>query len=229
MNFKEEKFIAVLGLLLSAFALLAATLLGFGGFNVKAFSSYQISGFVSRLQMVFILFGCIGFVLSGIAYENIAKRKIRKSNIMLLAHLPVSIAFLTIAIFGLTSQLRSSNFWGETTFQEIQDVLFFNGLTLLSFLTLGILQVILFAVFSKTKMFPPNRLSKTAQALTLISGIFLIVKTIIDYPPIKQVSFVFSYTLKIPFPNNIVSIVAPLIYLSAQIFAAIIILQQKTA
>jgi hypothetical protein len=135
--------------------------------------------------------------------------------------------FFATAIFGLTSQLRGADFWGESTFEEIQNTLIFNTLTLTCFLALGILQVILSIIFSKTKILGQNQLSKAAKLLTLASGVLLIIKTIIDIPLIKEAIFILSYMIKIPFPNNIISIAAPILYLAAQIPIVIILLQNQ--
>ena len=221
-------FISPAGLLLSAFALLVSTLLGFGGFSIQAFSGYVITGHVSRLQMVFLILTSLGLILSGLAYVNQAKKqKIKNPNFILLLHLAVSIVLFAIATFGLTSQLRGVDFWGETTFEEIQNTLLYNSLTLTSFLVLGTLQLILSTIFFKTTMLQQHQLSKAAKYLTLTSGVLLIIKTIIDYPLIRESIFVLSYMLKIPFPNNIISIIAPLVYLSAQIPITIILLHNQ--
>ena len=191
---------------------------------MQAFGSYEIAGYVSRLQMVFLIFVGAGLVLSGVAYANQTKKqKMKNPNFILLLHLTVSMMFFAIAVLGLTSQLKGTDFWGETTFEEIQSTLIFNSLTLASFLVLGTLQVILSIMFLKTRMLQPHRLSKAAKTLTLTSGALLIVKAIIDYPLIKEAIFISSYMLKIPIPNNIISFAAPLIYLSAQIPITIIL------
>jgi len=191
---------------------------------MQAFGSYEIAGYVSRLQMVFLIFVGAGLVLSGVAYANQTKKqKMKNPNFILLLHLTVSIMFFAIAVLGLTSQLKGTDFWGETTFEEIQSTLFFNSLTLASFLVLGTLQVILSIMFLKTRMLQPHRLSKAAKTLTLTSGALLIVKAIIDYPLIKEAIFISSYMLKIPLLNNLISLAAPLIYLSAQIPITIIL------
>lgn len=228
LNKKTSRYIAPTGLLLSAFALIVSTLLGFGGFSMQAFGSYEIKGYVSRLQMVFLILAGVGLIFSGVGYVNQAKKqKIKNPNFILLPYLAVSIVFFIMAIFGLNSQLRGTDFWGETTFEEIQNTLFFNSLALTSFLVLGMLQVILSIIFFKTKILKQHQLSNAAKTLTLISGILLIIKTIIDYPLIKESIFILSYMLKIPFPNNILSIAAPLIYLSAQIPITIILLHNQ--
>ncbi len=228
LNKKKSECIPTTGLLLSAFALLVSTLLGFGGFSMQAFSGYFITGYVSKLQMVFLIFAGLGLILSGLAYFNQAKKqKIKTPNFILLLHFAVSIVFFAIAIFILTSPLRGADFWAETTFEEIQNTLLFNNLTLTSFLVLGTLQLILSVMFIKTKILQQHQLLKTAKYLTLASGILLIMKTIVDYPLIKESIFVLSYMLKIPFPNNIISITAPLIYLSAQIPITIILLHNQ--
>jgi hypothetical protein len=139
----------------------------------------------------------------------------------------VSIVFFAIALFGLTSQLRGAYFWGETTFEEIQATLFFNSLTLTSYLVLGLLQMILSIILFKTKMLQQHRLSKVATNLTLSSGILLVIKTIFDYPLIKEAFFVLSFMLKIPFINNILSIVVAMIYLLAQIPLTVILLHSQ--
>jgi len=195
---------------------------------MQAFGSYEIAGYVSRLQMVFLIFVGAGLVLSGVAYANQTKKqKMKNPNFILLLHLTVSMMFFAIAVFGLTSQLKGTDFWGETTFEEIQSTLFFNSLTLASFLVLGTLQVILSIMFLKTRMLQPHRLSKAAKTLTLTSGALLIVKAIIDYPLIKEAIFISSYMLKIPFPNNIISLAAPIVYLSAQIPITMILLHDQ--
>ena len=195
---------------------------------MQAFGSYEIAGYVSRLQMVFLIFVGAGLVLSGVAYANQTKKqKMKNPNFILLLHLTVSMMFFAIAVLGLTSQLKGTDFWGETTFEEIQSTLFFNSLTLASFLVLGTLQVILSIMFLKTRMLQPHRLSKAAKTLTLTSGALLIVKAIIDYPLIKEAIFISSYMLKIPFPNNIISFAAPIVYLSAQIPITMILLHDQ--
>jgi len=213
---------------LSAFALLVSTLLGFGGFNMKAFSGYVITGYISKFQMVFLIIVGLGIILSGLSYVNQAKKqKLKKLNFILLLHLAVSIVFFSMSFFGLTSQLRETVFWGETTFEEIQGTLFFNNMTLTSFLVLGTLQITLSIMFSKTKILQQHQLSKVAKTLSLTSGILLITKAVIDYPLIKEAIFVSSYMLKIPFPNNIMSIVTPLIYLFSQIPITVILLHNR--
>ncbi|UCH32600.1 MAG: hypothetical protein JSV05_04275 [Candidatus Bathyarchaeota archaeon] len=224
MNKKMSKHITSTGLLLSAFALLISTLLGFGGFSLQSFGSYVITGYVSKLQMVFLILVGLGLILSGIGYTNQAKKqKIKNPNLILLLHIAVSTVFFAMAIFGLTAPFRDPGFWEETTFVDIQSTLLFNNLTLTSFLAIGALQVILSIIFFKTKMLPHHQLSRAAKGLTLISGILLIVKAVIDYPLIKEAIFILSYMLKIPFPNNILSIVAPTLYLVAQIHLIIIL------
>ncbi|TRO45910.1 hypothetical protein E2P60_06335 [Candidatus Bathyarchaeota archaeon] len=228
MNKKTCNYIALTGMLLSGFSLLVSTLLGFGGFSIQTLSSYVITGYVSRLQMVFLFLVAMGLILSGVAYFIQAKnQRISKPNFILILYLAVSIVFFALSIFGLTSRLRGTDFWGETTFEEIQATLFFNSLTLTSFLFIGILQVVLSIIFFKTKMLQQHWLSKVAKNLTLTSGILLIMKTIFDYPLIKEALFVLSFMLKIPFINNILSIVVSVIYLLAQIPLTVILLHSQ--
>jgi hypothetical protein len=228
LNKNTSKYVAPIGLLLSAFALLASVMFGFGGFSISAFSGYLITGYVSRTQMVFLILTGTGLILSGISYVNYAKnQKTKTPNLIALLYLTVSIVFFATAIFGLTTQLTDPDFWGESTFEEIQNTLIFNTLTLTCFLALGILQVILSIIFSKTKILGQNQLSKAAKLLTLASGVLLIIKTIIDIPLIKEAIFILSYMIKIPFPNNIISIAAPILYLVAQIPIVIILLQNQ--
>lgn len=228
MNKKSYKVITPIGLLLSALALLVCILLGFGGFSIQAFSGYVITGYVSNLQMVFLILTGMGLILSGLGYLNQAKKQeLKNPNFILLLHISVSIVFFTIAIFGLTSQFKGTDFWGPTTFEEIQATLLFNDLILVSFLVLGTLQLFLSIIFHKTKMLQRHHLSKVAKTLALTSGILLITKTIIDYPLIKESIFISSYMLKIPFPNNMLSIAVPLVYLFAQILIAIILLHNQ--
>jgi len=191
---------------------------------MQAFSGYEITGYISRLQMVFLVLAGVGLILSGVAYANQTKKqKMKNPNFILLLCLVVSTIFFAIAIFGLTSRLKGTDFWGETSFEEIQSTLFFNSLTLASFLVLGTLQVIVSIIFFKTRMLQPHRLSRAAKILNLTSGILLIVKAVIDYPLIKEAIFILSYMLKIPLLNNLISLAAPLIYLSAQIPITIIL------
>ena len=228
MYIKTSAFILPIGLLLNASALLVSTLLGFGGFSMKAFGGYVITGYVSKLQMVFLFLVGVGLILSAVGYaDQIEKQKIKNSIFILLPYLAVGIVFFAISFFGLTSELRGTDYWGETVFKDIKNMLFFNNLTLTSFLALGTLQVFLLIIFFKTKMLKERQLSKAAIILTLTSGILLIIKTIIDYPPIKESIFVLSYLLEFPFPNNILSIAASLIYLSAQIPISIILWQHQ--
>jgi hypothetical protein len=228
LNKKISNYIALSGMLLSGFSLLVSTLLGFGGFSIQTLSSYAIIEHVSKLQMVSLIFVGLGLMLSGVAYYSQAKKQImRKPNFLLAPHLAVSIVFFAIALFGLTSQLRGAYFWGETTFEEIQATLFFNSLTLTSFLVLGLLQIILSIIFFKTRLLQQHRLLKVAKNLTLTSGILLIIKPILDYPLIKEALFVLSFMLKIPFINNILSIVVSVIYLLAQIPLTVILLHSQ--
>lgn len=225
---KKSKYIAPTGLLLSAFALFTSTLLGFGGFSMQAFSGYVIVEFVSNLQMTFLILVGLGLIISGIGYVNQAeKQRIEKSHIILLFHFAVCTVFFITAIFGLTSRFGITDFRGPTTFEEIQGTLLFNNLTLICFLALGTLQVILSVIFFKTEMLQKHQLSKATKTLTVISGILLIIKTVIDYPLIKEAIFIISYALKIPFLNNLLSIVAPLIYIFAQITVAIILFDNQ--
>ena len=138
------------------------------------------------------------------------------AKLILLTYVIASTVILAISIFGLTTQFRGAEFFGETSFEEIRKILFFNSMTLIIVLALGTLQAVLSALFFKTKILQPHRLSKMAKFLTLISTLFLLTKTIIDYPLIKEVIFVLSSVNKIPFLNNIVSLVTPFVYLSAQ-------------
>jgi hypothetical protein len=228
LNENKSFHIALAGLVLSAFAFLAAIMFGFGGFSIQALVSNKITGFVSRIQMFFLILAGVGFALSGFTYQCQAKkRKIERANLILLAYLLVSLLFFVAGAYGFTAHLRGSDFWGETTFEEIRNILFFNNLTLILFFVLGTLQLILSLIFFKTKILRRRRLSKFAKILTLTSGIFMLAKAIIDYPPIKEVIFVLSYSLKLPLLNNIVSIIAPLAYLSAQ-FSIVIILLNHT-
>lgn len=230
MTKKPSKYIAPIGLILSGFALLVSTLHGFGGFSTQAFGSYVITDYVSKPQMVFLIFVGLGLVLSGVGYINQVKGQtiqIKNPNFILLLYLAASLVFFATAIFGLTSQLKGTDFWEGTTFERIQSTLFFNNLSLTCFLALGTMQVISSIIFFKPKMLEQHQLSNIARNLTLASGILLIIKTIIDYPLIKESIFIFSYMLKIPFPNTIIGITAPLIYLSAQITSSTILLYTK--
>jgi hypothetical protein len=228
LNIKKSRYIASAGLLLNASALLLSTLFGFGGFSMKAFSGYIITGYVSRLQLVFLFLVGVGLIISGIGYTHyIKKQKIKNPNYVLLLYLAVSSVFFVLAFFGLTSQFRGTDFWGETSFEGIRNTLLFNSLTLTSFLALGTLQIFLSIILFKTKMLRQHQLSKIAKTLTLTSGILLIIKTIIDYPILKESIFVLSYMLKIPSPNNILSIVAPIIYLSTQIVISLILMRNQ--
>ena len=227
MNKKTSNNIITTGLLLSAFALLASTLLGFGGFSFQAFNSYFITGYVSRLQMLFLILIGAGLLLSGLAYLDQAKKQGLKANLILLLHLLVSTVFFSASFFGIISKLRSTDFWAQTTFEEIQATLFFSNMTLACFFVLGILQVTLSIIFFKTRLLQRHHLSKVAKILTLASGIFLIAKTIIDYPFIKEAIFVLSYMLKIPFLNNLMALLVPLVYLLSQIFITIVLLHNR--
>ena len=228
MNKNTSKYVTSIGLLLFAFTFFISVLLGFGGFSIMSFSDYSITGYVSRIQMVFLALAGAGLIFSGVGYTNYAKKqKAKKPNLLLLLYLAVSIVFFATAIFGLTSQLRSADFWGNNTFGEIENTLVFNNLTLMTFLSLGILQIILSIMFFKTKILQQHPLSNVAKYLTLVSGILLIIKTIIDSPLLKQSIFILSYMFNFPFPNNILSIIVPLVFLFAQIPITIILLQNQ--
>lgn len=215
-----------MGLNGSSFALLISILLGFGGFKLQDVGGYYITGYVSRLQMVFLLLSGMGLIISSIPYTNHArKEKIKNPNLMLLFCLAISTMFLVTSIFGLTSELIDQGFWAETTFKEIQNTVLYNNLTLTTFMTFGALQIALSSIFSKNKMLGQNRLSKIAIILTLISGIIFVTKAIIDFPPIKESIFILSFDLNFPFPNNILSIIAPLVYVLAQTPITLILLR----
>ena len=217
MSQKLPNYIALAGLLLTPFAFIAATLFGFGGFSIQALFNNKIAESVSKPPMIFLILTAIGLALSGVAYQNQAeKQKMENAKLILLTYVIASTVILAISIFGLTTQFRGAEFFGETSFEEIRKILFFNSMTLIIVLALGTLQVVLSALFFKTKILQPHRLSKMAKFLTLISTLFLLTKTIIDYPLIKEVIFVLSSVNKIPFLNNIVSLVTPFVYLSAQ-------------
>lgn len=228
LNRKISRYVATVGLLLSGFALFCSVLFGFGGFNIDAFTAYLLTGYVSRVQMFFITLTGLGLFLSAIGYAYHPKNKETKNHKLIpLLYLIVSIVFFVAAIFGLTSQLRSADFWGNTVFEEIQNTLIFSNLTLACFLALGILQVIMSILFSKIQTLGQSQLSKAAKILILTSGILLIIKAIIDIPLIKESIFILSYMLKVPFLNNIIGIVAPIFFLCAQILVASILLQNQ--
>ena len=225
---KRSVQIYIIGLCLSSFAILGSTLLGFGGFSIEAFSEYVIIGYVSRLEIIFLFLAGLGFILSGLSNLVQYNKVIKQSKFMFMfSYLSVGIIFITLAIFGGTSQLVSSDFWANTTFKNIQDLLVFNNLSLVCFLTIGILQLVLLFTFFNEKIFKQNHFLNVAKFLTLISGSLWIIKSIIDYPLIKETIFVLSYELKLPLLNNILSILAPIFYLSSQIFGAIILLHFK--
>jgi hypothetical protein len=217
LNEKKSIIVSIIGSLLGAFSFLGSTLYGFGGFSLKTFSEYVMVGYVSRLQMIFLFLVGLGLALSGVGYIRLTKRKIRRYNFISLSFMAVSVIFFSLAVFGLTSRLGSPEFWADTTFTEIQNVLFFNNMSLISFFAFGVLQLILSIMLFKTKIFQEHQLSTVAKILTVISGILLIAKSVIDYPLIKEVIFVLSYEFKIPILNSILSITAPLIYLIAQL------------
>lgn len=192
---------------------------------MQSLGGYVIAGYVSKLQMIFLILVGLGLAFSGVGYvSQVKKLKGGNPNLILLLYLAASIVFFATGIFGLAASFRDTGFWRGTTFAEIQNTLFFNSLTLTTFLVLGVLQVILSILFFKTRMLPHHQLSNAAKNLVLTSGILLMIKATIDYPLAKEALFILSYRLKIPFPNNILSIVAPLIYLSAQIPITIILL-----
>ena len=227
MSQKASNYIALAGLLLTPFAFLSATLFGFGGFSIQALLTNKIAESISKPQMIFLILTAIGLALSGVAYLNQAKKqKMENAKMILLTYVVAGTVILAIAIFGLTTSFKGTDFFGETTFEEIRKILFFNSMTLVIVLVLGLLQVMLSTLFFKTKILQPHQLSKAAKFLTLISTLFLLTKTIIDYPLIKEAIFVLSSLNNIPFLNNIMSLVTPLVYLSAQ-FPIIKILWQN--
>lgn len=228
MNKKTSTYVTSVGLLLSGFALFASVLSGFGGFSVQAFTDYLITGYVSRMQMFFLILTGLGLLISAEAYVDQPKnREAKIPNLIPILYLIVSSVFLVTAIFGLTSKLGNTDFWTNTVFEEIQNTLIFNNLTIACFLALGILQVIISIIFSNTKLLEHNNISKIAKILTITSGVLLIIKAIIDIPLIKESIFILCYMLKVPFLNNIMSLVAPIFYLCAQIPIAIILLQNQ--
>lgn len=221
---KRATQISIAGSFLSSFAILGATLLGFGGFSVNAFINYLIIDHISRLEIILLFIAGLGFILSALSYTIQPNISIKRPEFILLSsYLTVGIIFLILSIFGGTSQLISSNFWTNTNFKKIQDILFFNNLTLTSFLAIGTLQLILFFTFFNDKILKQHQLTNVAKLTTLISGILWILKFIIDIPLIKEAIFVISYQFNFPLLNNILSISAPIAYLSSQILFMIIL------
>jgi len=217
-----------MGLLTTSLSLLGSMLLGFGGFSINTFCDYLIVGNISRFQMIFLFLTALGLILSGLGYADQTKTpKSKNSKSILIAHVAVSLIFVTLAIFGLTAELKGVDFWADTTFKEAQHTLLFNNVTLTSFFAIGILQIFVTITLSKTERPPEHQLSKSSKILILGSGMFWIVKAIIDYPPIKEIIFIFSYTYQFHFLNNILTLIALLTYLSAQIFIITILLHNK--
>ena len=228
MNKKTSTYVTSVGLLLSGFALLASVLSGFGGFSIQALTEYVITGNVSKIQMFFLILTGLGLLISAEGYVDQSKNlETKYQNLIPILYLIVSSVFFLTAIFGLTSKLGNTDFWGNTVFEEIQNTLIFNNLTIACFLALGILQVIMSIIFSNTNMLEQNHRSKVAKILTITSGVLLLMKAIIDIPLIKESFFILAYMLKVPFPNNIMSVVAPIFYLGAQISIATILLQKQ--
>lgn len=228
MNNKRSIQIYIIGLFLSSFSILGSTLLGFGGFSIKAFNEYVIIGYVSRLEIIFLFLTGLGFIISGLTNPVQINNTFKESKLMFVfSYLTVGIIFIALAIFGGTSHLISSNFWANTTFKNIQNILIFNNLTLVCFLAIGTLQLFLLFKFFNKKFFKQNQILKATKILTLVSAILWIIKSIIDYPLIKEAIFVLSYELKLPLINNILSILAPIIYLSSQMFATLILSRFK--
>jgi len=228
LNKKTSTYVASIGLLLSGFALLASVLSGFGGFSIQAISFYIITGYVSRIQIFFIILTGLGLLISAEGYVDQPKKLESKiPNIIPILYLIVSSVFFISAIFGLNSKLKNTSFWGNTVFEEIQNSLIYNNLTLACFLSLGILQLIMSIIFSKTYIDEQTYKTKIAKILTISSGVLLIIKIIVDIPLLKESIFILSYMIKIPFPNNIISLVAPIFYLFAQIAIATILFQNQ--
>jgi hypothetical protein len=218
------KYTAPIGLMLSSFSVLISILLGFGGFSIQSFTGYCIIGSVSRSQLFFLILSGIGITLSSIGFtDHMMKKDINYSKAMFLFSLIVSTLFFAISFFGLTSELRSQRFWTETTFREIQDTILFNNLTLITFFAWGMLQILTSVVFLKKKFLGEKKLVKIANVLTLISGFFFIINAIINFPLIKEGLFVLSYEFDLPFLNNVLIILAPILYLLGQIPTAIIL------
>ena len=217
-----------MGLLTTILGLMGSILLGFEGFSIKTFCDYLIVGNISRFQMIFLVLIALGLILSGLGYANQTKKpKSKSAKSILMAHVAVSLIFITLTIIGLTAELKGNDFWADTTFKEVQHTLLFNNVTLTSFFAIGILQIIVIIIFFKTERPPEHQLSKSAKILIVASGIFWIVKAIIDYPPIKEIIFIFSYMFQFPFLNNILTLIALLTYLAAQTFIIIILLHNE--
>jgi len=213
-------YLPTLGALLSSFSLLGSVLLGFGGFNLLDFFSYSISGFVSRPQIIFLTFTSMSFFILSINWHK-QFQPFNNHKFVLASYLLVTLAFSITAIIGLTSQMRNPDFWAQTNFVETNITLLFNNLSLLCFLSLGILQMTLSVFFFKNKLNNKKYLTKTNKSVILISGILFLIKTILDYPILKEAIFILSFMAKIPIPNNIISLLSPLIFLIAQIQLAI--------
>lgn len=209
----------------SGFSFFVSVLLGFGGFNFLDFFNYSISGFVSKSQMFFLGLTTISiFILSLGWYVQSNKSKIQK--FLLLLYFFTILIFSVTIIIGLTSQTRNTDFWAQTVFVETNITLLFNNLTLLCFLSLGILQTILSILFFSKKINENNPLSNVKKSLILISGILFLIKTIMDYPFLKEAIFILSFMIKIPILNNIISFLSPIFFLIAQIQLAKILVKK---
>lgn len=225
MNKKRSIKIYIVGLFLTSFGILGSNLLGFGGFNLESFSNYILMEYVSRIELFFLFFVGLGFIILGFG-NWIQGNKIKKHSrfILLFSYFIVGIIFLTLAVFGWTSELIISDFWANGTFKKIQNVLFFNNLSLVSFLAMGILQIILFFTFFDSEFLKQHKLLNVAKILTFVSGILWILKSITGYPLIKEAIFVLSYEFKFPLLNNVFSIITPLVYLFSQISVIVILI-----
>ena len=212
--------------MLSSFSVLISILFGFGGFNIQGFTSYYMTSYVSRSQLFFLILSSIGIALSSIGFiDHGRKKEIKYPKVMFLFSLIVSTLFFTISFFGFTSELARQGFWIETTFRAIQNTILFNYLTSIALFALGILQILLSIVFLKKKVLGEKKLAKMANILTFISGSFFVINAIINFPLIKEGLFVLSYKFHLPFLNNVLIIIAPIIYLLGQIPTAIILIR----
>ena len=105
MNKKTSAYLTSIGLLLSGFALLASVLSGFGGFSIQALTVYIITGYISRMQVFFLILTGLGLLISAEGYvDQLKNQEKNKPNLIPILYTIVSSVFFITAIFGLTSK-----------------------------------------------------------------------------------------------------------------------------
>jgi hypothetical protein len=227
-NSRRILLIGAIGSVLSAIALLASVLFGFGNYSIQTYGSgYGISGSVSRTSMIFLAISAVGLVLAGCGYraKNIFSNT-KTAKFTFAFHLAAAALLLTTVVFTLSAPLRGSLYWGPSMFRDISAGLIFKDLTFLSFMLLGLLQICL--GLNHAKIFATTgKFALATKTMFIVSGIVLILKSVLEnslfIPPIGHMSVFRFFFFSTP------TIVASLLFLAAQTLNSAVFLSRRVA